>query len=184
MGIKLPVTIDLFHLSKLSRYSMQLIYFHILFRCGEVLDIVKRWKLGWGACDGRVHWVVACRCWNRGCSFWKIHSPGLCPADEQDPSVVVIAKAHASLWGQCGCCVLLALPHQMYDLQILSLIPGLPFPISLPVVSFDAQAFLVLIKSNFHSFAFIASFDVLSKKWLRLVPWKCWPVSFKILWIL
>ena len=80
MGIKLPVTTDLFHLSKLSGYSMQLIYFHILFRCGEVLDIVKRWKLGWGACEGRVHWLVACRCWNRGSSFWKIHNPGLCPA--------------------------------------------------------------------------------------------------------
>ena len=89
--------------------------------------------------------------------------------DEQDPSVVVIAKPHASLWGQCGCCVLLALPHQMYDLQILSLIPGLPFPISLLVVSFDVQAFLVLIKSNFHNFAFIASFDVPSKKWLHIV---------------
>ena len=69
--------------------------------------------------------------------------------DEQDPSVVVIAKPNASLWGQCRCCVLLAVPHQMCDLQILSLIPGLPFPISLLRVSFDAQTFLVLIKSNF-----------------------------------
>lgn len=69
--------------------------------------------------------------------------------DEQDPSVVVMAKPDASLWGQCGWRVLLALPHQTYDLQILSLVPGLPFPISLLVVNFDAQTFLVSIKSNF-----------------------------------
>lgn len=67
--------------------------------------------------------------------------------EEQDPSVVVTAEPNTSIWGQRGCCVLLSPPRQIQDLQILS--PGLPFRLTLSIVSFETQRLLILMKSNF-----------------------------------
>lgn len=177
MSIKLPVTPDLFHLSKLSRYSMQLIYFLILFRCGEVLDFVRRWKLGWGACNGRVHWVVACRCWNRGSSFWKIQSAGLCPARWAGP----LCGGDGQAWRQPLGSVRMACAFGSSSSDV-----WFANTFSRSWIAFSHQSagselwrpdIFGFDKVQLHNFAFIASFDVLSKKWLHLVLWKLRPVS-------
>ena len=55
------------------------------------------------------------------------------------------------------------IPNQIYHLQVFSLIPSLPF--YSVIVRFDAQKFLILIKSSLSVFSFVAcAFGVIYKK--------------------